>query len=60
VLCVTCCTCEQHLVVLHYRLGQLPQMVERYKEMLGYVTQVTRNECTDRYIFIYHSIQCGT
>jgi COP9 signalosome complex subunit 2 len=37
----------EHLVVLHFRLGQFAQMVGCYQGLLSYVGQVTRNECTD-------------
>ncbi|KAG5187539.1 PCI domain-containing protein [Tribonema minus] len=37
----------EQMVILHHRLQQMPQMLERYREMLGYVSRVTRNECTD-------------
>ncbi|CAM9586252.1 unnamed protein product [Chrysoparadoxa australica] len=37
----------QHLVILHLKLGAYKEMIERYTEMLKYVGDVTRNECTD-------------
>lgn len=37
----------QHLVILHFSLGSSDLMVSRYREMLQYLSSVTRNECTD-------------
>mmetsp|Transcript_26985 Transcript_26985/g.60355 ORF Transcript_26985/g.60355 Transcript_26985/m.60355 type:complete len:450 (+) Transcript_26985:103-1452(+) len=38
----------QHLVAIHFRLGENDGMVTRYNEMLSYISQsaVTRNDCT--------------
>lgn len=38
----------EHLVALHFRTGDLAAMLDRYTELLGYISKssVTRNECT--------------
>lgn len=37
----------KNMVTLHHSLGQFQDMVASYKEMLKYVANVTRNQCTD-------------
>ena len=38
----------EHLVALHFRLGEFDSMLERYTQMLSYIAKstLTRNECT--------------
>ncbi len=37
----------EHLVTLYFHLGRLNEMVKCYEELLTFVGDVTRNECTD-------------
>ncbi len=37
----------EHLITLYFHLGRLNEMVKCYEELLTFVADVTRNECTD-------------
>ena len=37
----------QHLVILCYNLNDYTELVVKYREMMSYISSVTRNECTD-------------
>ena len=37
----------QNLVVLCYSLNDYSELVTKYREMMSYISNVTRNECTD-------------
>eukprot|EP01084_Bolivina_argentea_P163092 283777_1 len=37
----------EHLITLYFHLGRLSEMVKCYEELLTFVGDVTRNECTD-------------
>jgi len=49
-----------HLVTLHFRLGQNDLTIQRYKELFKYISQVTRNECTDAVNAILDSVSSTT
>ena len=50
----------QHLVTIHFILGNYQQMVERYRGMLVYMASVTRNECTDAINAILDTLTAAT
>lgn len=50
----------QHLVTIHFGLGNYQQMVERYRGMLAYMSSVTRNECTDAINAILDTLTSAT
>lgn len=47
----------QNLVTTYYQIGQSEKMIDRYRMMLQYMSNVTRNECTDAINIILDTLQ---
>mmetsp|Transcript_18201 Transcript_18201/g.18258 ORF Transcript_18201/g.18258 Transcript_18201/m.18258 type:complete len:453 (+) Transcript_18201:134-1492(+) len=50
----------QNLVIIHFGLNQHKKSVDRYNDMLLYMSSVTRNECTDAINMILDTIGAST
>ena len=50
----------QHLVTIHFALGNYEQMADRYRGMLDFMAAVTRNECTDAINAILDTLTAAT
>ena len=50
----------QHLVTLYLKTGNNEKMISCYKSMLGYMTNVSRNELTDAINIILDTLQTAT
>jgi COP9 signalosome complex subunit 2 len=50
----------EYVVTLHFRLNNQAAMVPRYREMLGHMASVTRNECTDSINSVLDTISSST
>jgi COP9 signalosome complex subunit 2 len=49
----------EHIVGLHFRLGNADAMVSAYQELLGCLDKVTRNECNDTINNVLDTISAG-
>mmetsp|Transcript_3196 Transcript_3196/g.4603 ORF Transcript_3196/g.4603 Transcript_3196/m.4603 type:complete len:455 (+) Transcript_3196:24-1388(+) len=50
----------EHIVGLHFSLGNSDQMISKYEELLSCLDSVTRNECNDSINNILDTISVGT
>eukprot|EP00968_Pinguiococcus_pyrenoidosus_P000525 scaffold31_cov263-Pinguiococcus_pyrenoidosus.AAC.31 len=50
----------ENIVILHGVLGDAEQMLARYRQMMEYISMVTRNECTDSINKVLDSVSNNT
>lgn len=50
----------QQLVKVHFNLQEYSQMIKRYRDMLVYMSSVTRNECTESINMVLDTILTAT